>query len=241
MPQSGKFVYTTIDDKTAGLGTGTQFESCNGFVAKTEVSGVVVIPGFIDGYRIVSLLSFSVNGCAKMSKLVFPNTLLTLEYGSFSQIRGIKEITIPASVIKIGDNNDAFHSIKKFNFEKGSRLESIGNHFLRISTLIEEITIPYTVTYIGSYFANGCTSLKRVSYCGKADLSSFSPAFSDSNNVNEVIVSYEYTAASFGGKSITQKAFGVCFSLPERKFSCANKRTRGIQSIQALTLITIFS
>ena len=240
MPQSGKFVYKIIDDKTAGFGTGNTSSNCNGFTERGDVSGYVVIPCFIENYRITRLLSFSVRNCNNITKIKLPNTLTSIEYGALTCLSGIKEVTIPASVVSIADNNDALVSVRSFKFEKESRLKTIGAYFIRRSPYIEEITLPSSVVSIGSYFAEDCASLKRVSYCGSTAFSSIASAFDKCTNQIDVFVSYEYTAASFGGKSITKKTYDVCCGAYEKHFSCASK-IRNYVYIRSFALLLILS
>jgi hypothetical protein len=214
MPDNGRFVYTVIKGtETAGLGTGDRSVDGNGFVEKTAISGEVVIPNSINNYRIVSLLEFSVRNCNQITKLVLPDTLLTLEYGALTILAGIQELRFPASITTIKDYNDCYTNANKIVFERGSRCTSIGIGFCRYSIKVEELTIPSSVRSIASLFAQGCSGLKRVYYCGnEGDFSLIQNVFNGCQNTIDVFVSYEYNGTSFGGKSIIRKAFSECFN-----------------------------
>ncbi len=127
----------------------------------------------------------SFNSCEKLSKVLLPETLTTIAYGTFKGCPALKSITLPNSVTEIGQ--DAFARSTYF----GSGLESIAlnnvtvvgtNAFSHCSALetvdfgkvqsikynafgntnLKEITIPETCTEISSLAFTNCKSLKTA-------------------------------------------------------------------------------
>ena len=236
MSESGIFVYTKIDDTTAALGTGNLSVDGNGFVEKTAVKGVVIVPSFFGNLRVVSVKSYATRGCHQITKFILPETITTLEYGSFTYMNGLKEAIFPASIITIKDNNDFFCNAEKIYFRKGSRVETIGKLFLQNSYVVKEFIFPSSVKSIGGDFAYKCPSLQHVSFCGKTDFSGISSAFVSCENFISVFVSYEYQGLSFGGKTIEIKEFYSCFPVYD---ICLTKKCIKSQHSFSFTIITL--
>lgn len=66
MTVSGIFIYTQLNDTTAGLGTGNKSVDGNGFVNKTQIKGVVNIPSSFENLRVISILSYAIRKCHLM-------------------------------------------------------------------------------------------------------------------------------------------------------------------------------
>lgn len=218
MPNDGFFVYKFLTDDTAGLGDDTADDG-NGFVQKTAVSGVVVIPEYFQNHRITEIMWHATRYCNSITKIKLPKTLTTINDASLTTMNGLKEIIIPASVTEIKERCDCFENLKRFVFEPGSRLKTIGECFLQYSKKLTELVLPSTVTSIGAFFLCSCANIRVVSYCGTADLSGMTDAFSGCNNYQSVIVSREYPKDLFGSKSVTVKDFSQCF-LQGKKITC---------------------
>ena len=233
MFESGKFVYTKLSDTTAALGTGNRSVDGNGFVEKTKIKGVVKVPSYFGSLRVVSILEYATRNCNLITKIILPNTITTLESAALTMMTKIKEVIFPASIITIKNNNDYYVNAEKISFEKGSRVTSIGNNFIRYSKVVKEIILPSSIQSIGSYFADNCISLERVSFCGSTDLSSIVKALNACSYVATVFVSYEYVGKSFGGKAITTKDFYNCFPLHD------NCKTIKYQRCYKISKITI--
>jgi len=104
---NGVFVYTVLTSTTAGLGDASTDDG-NGFVLKNEISGVVKIPSYIDGYMITELLYRSIRNCPKITRLILPKNLEVINSVSLTMVQGISELVFPASLVKIGDRCDVF-------------------------------------------------------------------------------------------------------------------------------------
>ena len=212
MSNDGFFVYIVKSDGTASLGTGDLGVDGNGFVQKTQVSGIVKIPSVIQGYTLTSLSTYSFRNCNLITKLILSDTIVTLETASITCMSGITELVIPSSVAYLRDRIDVFENLKVLVFENKGRIRSIGSYFLQKSCEIEEIYIPDSVTSIGEYFCYNCSKLKHVHFCGIQDLSSISNALNDCPLYENTIVSTEYTGSSFGRKQIIKKLYSQCIT-----------------------------
>ena len=234
MTVSGKFVYTVISDTTAGLGTGIQGSDGNGFAEATSVSGEITIPSSFGQYKLISILTYATRNCNKITKLVLPDTLIKLEFASLTEISGLKEVRIPASVTTISGNNDCYRNARRIVFESGSKLTQLGENFMRYSPYIKEVVLPYSIKTIGSYFAQGCTGLKRVYFCGSdADFSSIADAFDNCPNKAKIniFVSYDYKGTSFGGFSVLTKTFSQCFASQKNCITRPLKCTKDLKPL----------
>ena len=143
--------------------------------------------------------------------MTLPRSLSYLEDASLTCLGGIKEIIFPASIIYLGNRIDTLSIATKVIFERGSRLETIGEYFLLNSRQLKEITIPSSVVSIGKHFLTNCTKLEQIMFCGKTDFSGLAESFEKCNNLKSTIVSKEYNGTQFAGKSIEIKDFNECF------------------------------
>jgi hypothetical protein len=80
----------------------------------------------------------------------------------FAWQRHIVEIELPASLVITSGMFHGCTGLERVTFEAGSQIETIGSTMFMECESLVEITIPATVTWIGSEFARGATSLERV-------------------------------------------------------------------------------
>ncbi len=84
-------------------------------------------------------------------------------WSAFSNCENLTSITIPASVISIGE--EAFHgccNLQTVTSESNSKLESIGYRAFSSCYNLTDITIPLGVTSIGGYAFYGCDNLQNI-------------------------------------------------------------------------------
>ena len=77
-------------------------------------------------------------GCRSLTSIAIPNSVTSIEKGTFSECYSLKSVVIPNSVTSIG--NSAFRYCKR----------------------LTSITIPNSVTSIGASAFEGCSSLKKI-------------------------------------------------------------------------------
>lgn len=215
----GKLVYTILTDKTAAIGE-NNYKDGNGFVEKTNVSGAIIIPKQIGEYTITTIITYATRNCHKITKLILPRTITTLNDASLSTITNIKELIIPASVTKFGNRIDAFSKLKRFIFERESKLTSIGTHFLQLSYKITELILPSSVQSIGEYFLYDCTQIRTITYCGSSNFSGVQNCFMNCGKLNAIFVTSDYLSLLFGGRRISFS--NQCYTKNDRK-TCQKK------------------
>lgn len=125
-------------------------------------TGDLVMPSSIDGFPVRRIGSSAFKDCARMTSLVLPTTVTSIEYDAFWNCTGLKSMTIPDSVTYMSS----------YVFEGCAGLESVVlpsgltrieyGTFIRCSSL-KSVTIPSGVTEICENAFNGCSSLSSVS------------------------------------------------------------------------------
>ena len=207
----GKFVYKIINegDKTAKIGDESEDDG-NGFVEKTNISGIIIVPEFINNYKIISLGNYAFRECNKITKIILPRTLIEIKSQSLTTVRNIKSLVIPASVTTIGNRMDWFNNLIHFRFEEGTRITIIGDYFLQNCWKLEKFEIPSCITSIGSYLTYQCNVLKTIYYCGLNTFDNITNAFNECPEFIQVIVTMEYPASLFGQKSTSIQEFYNC-------------------------------
>ena len=142
------------------------------------------------GNTVTRIPKFLCYGLSGLTNLSLPNSVTVIGEGAFAKCTGLTEVTIPESVTSIErwsfdscDNlnrvnwnvidcgNGSYEAapfknltdlsvIKTFVF--GDKVQRIPGYLCRNMTGLTEVTIPKSVTYIGSEAFNGCTGLTRV-------------------------------------------------------------------------------
>ena len=147
---------------------------------------------------------------------------------------GIANIEIPATVIDIGTAFNGNKTIQTVNFEKGSKLKSIGNDAFYDCSSLTSITIPDSVTSIGNGAFYDCSSLTSITI-GSGVASIGANAFAGCSNITSIAIPDSVT--SIGGG-----AFWNCTSLksimiPDSVTSIGNNSA--FSGCSSLTSVTI--
>ncbi|MBE6534120.1 MAG: leucine-rich repeat domain-containing protein [Ruminococcaceae bacterium] len=183
-------------------------------------------------------------GCTSLETVTFAanSTLAGIENAAFYNCKKIKEINIPKSVIYIGDDKtynktadsvfNGCDSLEKVTFEEGSKLEKIGNYVFSGCTKLSSITLPDTLTYLGTSsftstaitaitIPNGVTNIGEKAFYGCASLKTVTlgsnlnkiskEAFAGCEDLNNLIIPESVTTISKG-------AFANCNSLTSVTF-----------------------
>jgi hypothetical protein len=181
--------------------------------------------GVIFSVNKTEIISFLSN--KQVTGYIIPDTVTHIQQGAFLGVtipeplyntslttiwRGsttLNSITIPASVTSIG--NYAFQgctSLTTVTFEPGSQLKTIGDYAFAIDFIdvdntfyivpLRSILIPASVTSVGNYAFQGCTSLTTVTFEQGSQLATigdyaFAIYFFDSNNVVDYYFPIDYS------------------------------------------------
>ena len=168
----------------------------------------------------------------KNSEVVIPDGTLYIENNAFKNQVYITKVTIPASVMQIGQG--AFQNcfaLEEVNFVGTSALQSIGNGAFTNCLSLKRINLPLGVTSYGTYLFANCASLEEITL--PADMKTLpNYTFDKCTSLSSVIMPEGLT-------TIGQYAFRGCTSLSSIDIS--NVRTINIYAFtqSGLTSITI--
>ena len=172
----------TIPNSVTSIG-GSAFNSCSGLTSVTIPNSVTSI-GRSAFYGCSGLTSVTIPnsvtsigrsafyGCSGLTSVTIPNSVTSIEGGAFRGCSGLTSVTIPNSVTSIGDG--AFShcsSLTSINVASGnthySSIDGVLYNYVQ-NTLIQcpgaktSVTIPNSVTSIGSSAFYGCSGLTSI-------------------------------------------------------------------------------
>lgn len=132
--------------------------------------------------------------------------LKLIDHDAFAGCYAIREFELPREVETIGEN--AFYDdwcIKKFTFQEGSRLKSIGGNAFHCNSSLQSLTLPSSVTNIDHHAFYQCSSLDEFVIPDGVE-SIERAVFAECSKLKTVTVPNSV-------KKIVQKAFLNCSSL----------------------------
>ncbi len=176
--------YVLMDEK---YGVGSVKDGSAYAVTSNDKTGKHVnVSSFYHGKPVTDIGNFSDSGLETIS---IPDSVTTIDYSAFFNLKTLKEIVLPSSVTTIGSSafsrsnitsltlpdgikvigNCAFSysSLETINLPEG--LEKIDDYAFD-TTNVTDIVIPSTVTYLGSNAFQECPKLETVEIKGSADL-----------------------------------------------------------------------
>lgn len=128
-----------------------------------EASGDLVIPEYIDGYKVTEIGEAAFSWNSDVTSLTIPETVTTIGDSAFRGL-AITKLVIPKSVTKMGEaafcNNQSLASI---SFQEGTSISEIGTYMFCYSK-IKSIKIPASVKKIGNGAFSGCENLETVTF-----------------------------------------------------------------------------
>ena len=173
-PPAENEVDDKLDSATLTESPATDFEYTinNDKVTITDYIGSateVVIPAEIEGYPVTSIGDEAFRLDRTLTKVIIPETVISIEYGAFFQCELLVNVTLPNGIENIED--------RVF-----SHCESLTN-----------IIIPNSVMHIGNGAFYGCDSLKHVLYRGSENEWSILKGKSNSENDSlfDAVVHYD--------------------------------------------------
>ena len=186
-------------------------------------------------------------GCSSLTSVTIPDSVTSINYSVFEGCSSLTSVTIPDSVTSI--SNDAFigcSSLKnlyisdleswlnvKLNGNFSHPLYSAGGNLYINNVLATDITIPDSVTRIGNFVFNGCSSLTSVTIPGSV-MSIGNYAFDGCSSLTSVTIPDSVTR-------IGNFAFRGCRSLesiiiPDSVTSIGNYVFRDCSRLMSITI-----
>lgn len=162
---SGDFTYELNDDGSAII---------------TRYSGsaaALTIPSSLDGHTVKQIGSYAFEKNTTLTSVSIPETVTELEYYAFKGCTSLTAVTIPSGLTSAGSlGNGAFSGCSALTIVQfGSGLASIPEALFE-GTGLKTVTLPESVTSIGSWAFANCAKLEQVSFPAgltSIDLSAF--------------------------------------------------------------------
>lgn len=162
---SGDFTYKLNDDGSAII---------------TRYSGsaaALTIPSSLDGHTVKQIDSYAFEKNTTLTSVSIPETVTELEYYAFKGCTSLTAVTIPSGLTSAGSlSNGAFSGCSALTtVQFGSGLASIPGALFE-GTGLKTVTLPESVTSIGSWAFANCAKLEQVSFPAgltSIDLSAF--------------------------------------------------------------------
>lgn len=156
---SGDFTYKLNDDGSAII---------------TRYSGsaaALTIPSSLDGHTVKQIDSYAFEKNTTLTSVSIPETVTELEYYAFKGCTSLTAVTIPSGLTSAGSlGSGAFSGCSALTtVQFGSGLASIPGALFE-GTGLKTVTLPESVTSIGSWAFANCAKLEQVSF--PADLTS---------------------------------------------------------------------
>ncbi|MGI6710099.1 MAG: leucine-rich repeat protein [Bacilli bacterium] len=125
------------------------------------IENEVVIPETIEGHPVTTIAFSAFSGKTQLTSITLPTSLLSIGDHAFSGCTQISTISIPSSVTSIG--NYVFHccsGLTSITLQTG--ITSIGNDAFSRCTQLTSITLPNSVTSIGTNAFAYCSNLTSI-------------------------------------------------------------------------------
>jgi hypothetical protein len=109
------------------------------------------------------IMESAFGGCSSLQSITIPASVDCIRDGTFCWCSSLQSITIPANVNNMGDRCfERCSNLTNITFERGNRLQNIGQEAFANCSALQSITIPASVNSIGAACFSGCSSLRRV-------------------------------------------------------------------------------
>ena len=161
------------------------------YVGGKLLAGVITIPD-----SVTSIGSYAFHGCSELTSISIPDSVKEIGYGAFSNCVNLDAVYVSSLSSWLGisfgsvDSNPLCYAKKLY----------VGGELLA-----GDITIPSSVTSIGSYAFYGCTGLTSITIPDSVNEISYG-AFYDCTDLTSVTIPYSVT-------KIGNYAFSYCSSL----------------------------
>lgn len=150
---SGDFTYELNDDGSAII---TQYSGS---------AAALTIPSSLDGHTVKQIGSYAFEKNTTLTSVSIPETVTELEYYAFKGCTSLTAVTIPSGLTKAGSlGTGAFSGCSALTtVQFGSGLASIPEALFE-GTGLKTVTLPESVTSIGSWAFANCAKLEQVHF-----------------------------------------------------------------------------
>ena len=126
-----------------------------------SVTGELIIPDFINGYRVIGIVDYAFRNCQNISSVVIPPSIDKIREGTFYGCTQLASVSIPNSISSIGAW--AFADCKSLkNISIPGSVNKIGVRcFSGCSSLIA-LSLPNSINALAPNTFDGCTSLTSL-------------------------------------------------------------------------------
>ncbi|MBQ8210390.1 MAG: leucine-rich repeat domain-containing protein [Clostridia bacterium] len=188
VPSTSVFDLSELVSTGEFIDTSYKYKIENGEVIITDcdldISGNVIIPDTIDGYPVTVIGDHAFSGCDKMTSVVVPDSVKTIEQFAFSGSDGLLSATIGSGVTTLGQNifwscqnlenvviEEGVPYISQEMFSQCGKLNTvsipesvtdIGEKAFQFCYLLEGIKLPSKLTKIASCTFYSCINLKSI-------------------------------------------------------------------------------
>ena len=136
-------------------------------LSKITVNREPFIKGLVDGSieeviipdGVTSIREYALYGCGSLKKIVIPDSVTYIPYDVIYNCEYIEDITIPGSFFENNSSLSSTSNLRRFVLLSGTE---IPESFCSSASYLEEVVLPDTLTTIGSYAFNYCSSLRSI-------------------------------------------------------------------------------
>lgn len=183
----------------------------------------------------------SFKGCSSLVQISIPSSVIKIGNNAFYKCSSLTQISIPSSVTSVCIGAfEGCTSLKQVSFVIPSLVSSIDEYSFRGCSSLIQITIPQSVTSIGIGAFDGCTSLTQISI----------PSFITSIGLGAFCGCSSLTQISFENPSflisIGDYAFNGCsaltkISIPSSVIEIGNNAFCGCPSLEQILIPSLFN
>lgn len=179
-------------------GGNIQYDPTKGeIVSADKTITSAVIPSEIDGVKIVAVAFEAFKDCTELTKVVLPDSIMTMKNGTFTGCTKLFDVTLPANITEIG--GWTFYQCSSLdNVTIPKNLKMISNTMFGSSGL-KSVIIPDGVEKIEIYAFSDCKNLETVSIPKSVTIIG-GGAFQGDKAIKDIF--YDGTQADWGKVSI---------------------------------------
>ena len=156
----------------------------------------LVIPEYIDGYRVTVIGESAIWPRRGITSVVMPNSVVRIEQGAFKFCEELQSVTLSNRLEYIGF--EAFAECYKLkNIEIPASVKKIGSMAFYNCTSLTAFTIPEGITHISGGMLGGCTGITSVEIPDSVTVI-YAAAFADCIGLKKITIGTNVTAMGEG-------------------------------------------